>query len=257
MSVDAPVQLRTESGVAYLTLNRPAKLNAISIPLRDALLTALAGIRADDSIGCVVLEARGRAFCAGQDLDERLPILAGQPIDLGEALSEGINRIIAELVALPQPTIAAVQGVAIGAGASLALACDLLVMTPAAALDFSFVRLGLAPDSGASWLLPRKAGAARAAWCLLAGSRVSAVQAVEWGLACAVAETESDLRAEVDQLAMLIAGLPNGATGAAKALLQLGPDRTLADQLQSEAQAQTLRGHSPDYSDALARFVKR
>lgn len=257
MSMDGLVQLRAEAGAAYLTLNRPAKLNAISIPLRDALLAALASIRADDSIGCVVLEASGRAFCAGQDLDERAPILAGQAIDLGQALTEGINRVIAELVTLPQPTIAAVQGVAVGAGASLALACDLLVMTPAAVLDFGFVRLGLAPDSGASWLLPRKVGAARAARCLLAGSRVGAAQALEWGLACAVAVTERELRAEVDQLATAIARLPRGATRAAKALLQHDAEQTLAQQLQLEAQAQTLRGHSPDYRDTLARFVKR
>ena len=257
MSMDEPVRLRIESGVAYLTLNRPAKLNAISIPLRDALLAALANIRADKTIGCVVLEAEGRAFCAGQDLDERAPILDGEDMDLGQALSDGINRVIAELVTLPQPSIAAVQGVALGAGASLALACDLMMMAPEAALDFGFVRLGLVPDSGASWLLPRKIGSARASMCLLTGARIGSTQCLAWGLASAMAETEPELRANVEKMAANIAQLPMGATQATKALLDYDCDHTLVAQLQREAEAQAVRGRSLDYKQALSRFLKR
>ncbi|MBE7732923.1 enoyl-CoA hydratase/isomerase family protein [Devosia faecipullorum] len=255
--MDELVRLRIESGVAYLTLNRPAKLNAISIPLRDALLEALASIRADKTIGCVVLDAEGRAFCAGQDLEERAPILDGEDMDLGQALSEGINRVIAELVALPQPSIAAVQGVALGAGASLALACDLVVMTPAAALDFGFVRLGLVPDSGASWLLPRKVGSARASMCLLTGARIGSTQSLAWGLASAVAETEPELRAMVEEMAANIARLPPSAVQATKTLLEHSGGQTLGGQLRREAEAQALRGRSQDYKKALARFLKR
>ena len=257
MSMDEPLRLRIESGVAYLTLNRPGKLNAISIPLRDALLAALAEVRADGTIGCVVLDAEGRAFCAGQDLDERAPILDGEDMDLGQALSDGINRVIAELVTLPQPSIAAVQGAALGAGASLALACDVMVMAPAAALDFGFVRLGLVPDSGASWLLPRKIGAARASMCLLTGARIGSAQSLAWGLASAVAETEPELRAMVTEMAVNIAQLPIGAIRGTKALLAHNGDQTLVGQLRREAEAQAVRGRSQDYKQALSRFLKR
>ncbi|WP_164512224.1 enoyl-CoA hydratase/isomerase family protein [Oceaniglobus ichthyenteri] len=244
-------------GVAVVTLSRPEKYNAITVGLRDALLGVLADIAADDTIRCVVLQAQGRAFCAGQDLGERAPIVQGTPIDLGKALEDGINRIILALADLPQPVIAAVQGRAIGAGASLALACDLMVCSADASLHFSFAKLGLVPDSGASWFLQRRLGHGRAAKALLLSEPITAQMALDMGLAADLADTPEGAQTLARDMAKTIAAAPAPAISATKELLHGANVNELATQLRAEAKHQTKAGHSSAYRQALERFLTR
>lgn len=256
-SVAGLVTLETARDVAYVTLNRPDKLNAITIGLRDELLDVLGRVGADADIGCVVLRGAGKAFCTGQDLAERAPILAGTAIDLGAALEEGINRIVLDLARLPQPTIASVQGPAVGAGASLAIACDIVLASQDAGFHFGFTRMGLVPDSGASWLLPRKIGLARASSALLGGAPISAGQALEWGLVSQLAQQADSLDAIVRETAEQLAGRSRDVMRATKSLLSSSLDSDLATQLKREATAQTRAGHGDAYHAVLRSFLER
>nr|WP_246349678.1 enoyl-CoA hydratase-related protein [Devosia subaequoris] len=256
-SVSSLVTLETAKGVAYVTLNRPDKLNAITIALRDELLDVLGRVGADADIGCVVLRGAGRAFCTGQDLAERAPILAGTAIDLGVALEEGINRIILELATLPQPTIACVQGLAVGAGASLAVACDIVLASHDASFHFSFSRLGLVPDSGASWLLPRKIGLARATSTFLEAVPINALQALDWGLVHQTAQQTEDLNVIACETAQKLAGRSRDVMAATKSLLSASLDSDLETQLKREAAAQTRAGQGAAYRAALRSFIDR
>lgn len=250
------VALTVEEGVAMIALNRPDRLNAISIPLREAFLAALSRIDADPEIRCVILRAEGRFFCAGQDLEERWPIVHGHALDLGEALRVGINRMILGLTQLRQPVVACLQGDAVGAGASLALACDLIHASREARLHFSFAKLGLGPDSGASWLLASRIGHARAAELLLQARPLAATDARAWGLVndCQAPER---LEAGVMECARHIAALPSDAVTAAKALLRQAPAGDLAEQLEKEALTQSRLGRSEAYRQRLAAFLSR
>lgn len=251
-----PVRLTVSGGVAVLSLNRPDRLNAINTALRDAFLDALARIDADPELRCVILRAEGRLFCAGQDLEERRPIVEGRPLDLGAALRGGINRMILGLSGLRQPVVACLQGDAVGAGASLVLACDLIHARAEARLHFSFARLGLGPDSGASWLLPVRIGHARAAEVMFCAKPLAAMQACQWGLvnACHAPDVLEDAVADC---AREIAELPREAVGAAKALLSAAPATDLAGQLEKEAEAQSRLGKSTIYRERLAAFLSR
>lgn len=251
------VTLTRSDRVAIITLCRPDKLNAITIALRDELLDKLEEVAADPGIGCVVLEAEGRCFSAGQDLDERAPIAAGTPIDLGAALEAGINRIILALASLPQPVIAAVQGKAIGAGAGLALACDLVVAGPEACFHFTFARLGLVPDSGTSWFLHRRLGAGRAAQALYLSQPIDARRALDWGLVAEIAADEEGPGKRARELAQEIAARPSEAIRATKTLLRQALENDLTAQLHAEAARQTIAGHSDSYREALKAFFAR
>lgn len=251
------VTLDTARGVAYVTLNRPDKLNAINVALRAELLEVLSCVGADTDIGCVVLSGAGKAFCTGQDLAERAPILAGTAIDLGVALEQGINRIILELTRLPQPTIASVQGLAVGAGASLAIACDIVLASQDASFHFSFSRLGLVPDSGASWLLPRKIGLARATSTFLAAAPINALRALDWGLVHQTARQAEDLDLIVRETAEQLAGRSRDVMAATKSLLSASLDSDLETQLKREAAAQTRAGQGDAYRAALRSFIDR
>lgn len=244
-------------GVAYITLNRPEKYNAITVDLRNELLTALAEVASDRAVNCVILQAKGRAFCAGQDLNERAPIVQGKPIDLGAALDEGINRIILAITNLPQPIIATVQGKAIGAGAALALACDLVVSDANASFHFNFLRLGLVPDSGSSWFLQRRLGPALATKILLLGEPIDAKSASDMGLVAEVGETQDAAAALAQSMADIIAAASPEATRATKLLLRKAGVNDLPTQLAVEAEHQTRAGHAPAYRHALEKFLTR
>lgn len=251
------VNLTRIDAVAYLTLSRPEKFNAITVGLRNDLLAALAELAADQSVNCVVLQAEGRAFCAGQDLGERAPIVHGTPIDLGAALEEGINRVILAITDLPQPVIAAVQGKAVGAGASLALACDLVVCSMNASFHFSFVQLGLVPDSGSSWFLQQRLGQARAARALLLCEPIMAQSALEMGLVAALADTEEDAQSMAKSMANAIATASPQAIRATKILMRQSSANDLPAQLAVEAKHQSEAGHSQAYRQALESFLTR
>lgn len=248
------IELVIADGVAQLNLARPEKLNAISVRMRGELLDALERIATDDAVRCVVVSAHGRAFCVGQDLQERAPLLEGDDIDLGSELEAGINRVVEAIVALPQPVICALKGVAVGAGASIALACDILIASEKASLGFGFVGMGLVPDGGATWLLTRKAGPARASAILMQSAHVTARQMSEFGLAWQTVAPEA-VDKEAQSVAAHLATSPPYSVRATKALMASAYSQPLDAQLSLEAEAQTLAGRSREYLETLKRFL--
>lgn len=255
MSEDPARAIRVDvaDAVATITLDRPEALNALTIPMKVALLDALRSIAADTSIRAVVLTGAGRAFCAGQDLRERLE--PGAP-PLGEELRERYNPIVLALRALPQPVIAAVNGVAAGAGASLAFACDLRVAADSARFVLAFDRIGLAPDSGATWTLPRLAGAAKAAELALLGDAVTAEEALRIGLVTRVVPV-AELAAAARTLALRLAAGSPAALAATKRLLGAAFERDLAAALEAEAAAQDALGRTTDHAEGIAAFTEK
>ena len=247
------ILVAVHDGVATITLNRPAALNALTIPMKERLLAALLGLAAADAVRAVVLTGAGRAFCAGQDLKERL---GPDPAPFDEELSQRYNPIVRALRALPQPVIAAVNGVAAGAGASLAFACDLRIAAEPASFVLAFGRIGLVPDTGATWTLPRLVGAARAADLALLGGALSADEALRIGLVSRVVPVEG-LATEAAAMAAQLAGLAPGATGATKRLLARAFDVDLETALDAEAAAQAAAGEHPDHAEGLAAFVDK
>jgi 2-(1,2-epoxy-1,2-dihydrophenyl)acetyl-CoA isomerase len=249
----AEILVTVSGGVATIALNRPAALNALTIPMKERLLAALDEAGRDPAVRAVVLTGSGRAFCAGQDLRERL---APDPPSFDDELRLRYNPIVRAIRDLPQPVIAAVNGVAAGAGASLAFACDLRIAAEEASFVLAFGRIGLVPDTGATWTLPRLVGAARAAEIALLGEVVSAADAVRIGLVSRVVPA-SDLAAEAAAMAGRLAGLAPGATTATKRLLAGAFDLKLDEALEAEAEAQAAAGSHPDHAEGLAAFVEK
>ena len=249
----AEVLVDVDGSVGTVTLNRPGALNALTIPMKEALLAALLDLAASTSLRAIVLTGAGRAFCAGQDLRERLE--PGAP-PLDEELTRRYNPIVRAIRAAPQPVIAAVNGVAAGAGASLAFACDLRIAAETASFVLAFGRIGLVPDSGATWTLPRLVGAARAADIALLGDAIGADEALRIGLVSRVVPVD-DLAAEAAELARRIADQAPGATAATKRLLAGAFDRDLDASLEAEAAAQAAAGGHLDHAEGLAAFMEK
>ncbi len=250
---ESELLVAVDGGVATLTLNRPAALNALTIPLKEALLAALERCGADRGIRAVVLTGAGRAFCAGQDLRERLEPGA---TPLGEELRLRYNPIIRTIRELPQPVLAAVNGVAAGAGASLAFACDLRIAAEEASFVLAFGRIGLVPDSGATWTLPRLVGSARAAELALLGRAIRASEALDLGLVSRVVPGADLAGTAASMAAEVAAGAPL-AQAATKRLLGAAFDRDLAAALEAEADAQEAAGASRDHAEGLAAFMEK
>jgi 2-(1,2-epoxy-1,2-dihydrophenyl)acetyl-CoA isomerase len=245
--------VEVDGAVATLTLDRPAALNALTIPVKVALRDALESIAADRTVRAVILTGAGRAFCAGQDLAERDD--PGAP-PLEVELRERYNPIVAAMRAMDQPVIAAVNGVAAGAGASLAFAADLRIASTAARFVLAFGRIGLVPDSGATWTLPRLVGSAWAAELALVGDPVDAETALRLGLVTRVVEPD-DLLAEARRMADgLAAGAPL-AVAATKHALERTWDQDLAAALEAEAGLQGALGASADHAEGLAAFREK
>ena len=240
-------------GVATVTLNRPAALNALTIGMKERLLAALEEIGTNRAVRAVVLTGAGRAFCAGQDLKERL--LPDAP-GLAEELRRRYNPIVRAIRDLPQPVIAAVNGVAAGAGASLAFVCDLRIAAEGATFVLAFGRIGLVPDSGATWTLPRIVGAARAAEMAFLGDTVRADEALRIGLVSRVVPSGELAREAAGIAARLAAGSPR-AMATTKRLLAVSFDRDLVAALEAEATAQYGAGASLDHAEGLAAFLEK
>lgn len=247
------VLIDVAAGVATITLNRPAALNALTYAMKGQLLDGLHELTRDRSVRAIVLTGAGRAFSAGQDLRERL---ADDAPPLDEELGLRYNPIIRAIREAPQPVIAAVNGVAAGAGASLAFACDLRLASEAASFALAFGRLGLVPDSGATWTLPRLVGAARAADMALLGDTVSASDALSMGLVSRVVAPDA-LMSEAASAAARIAAMAPGATTMTKRLLGLAFDHSLQAALAAEAEAQGIAGRDPDHLEGLAAFMEK
>ncbi|WP_338504079.1 2-(1,2-epoxy-1,2-dihydrophenyl)acetyl-CoA isomerase PaaG [Sphingomonas kaistensis] len=247
------ILLSEEAGVARITLNRPDRLNsftaAMHAELRDALDTAAKNARV------IVLTGAGRGFCAGQDLNDRA-VAPGQAVDLGETVEQSWNPLVRRLASLDQPVIARVNGVAAGAGANIALACDLVVAGRSAKFIQSFANLGLIPDSGGSWHLPRLVGQARALGLALTAEPLPAEKAANWGLIWRCVEDDA-LDAEVDALAAKLASLPPLGLAAIKRLIRSSGERTLDQELDLQRDEMRRLGFTEDYREGVAAFLEK
>jgi len=247
------VRLETIEGIATVTLDRPDALNALTVAMKGDLLAALRAVGRDPAARAVILTGSGRAFCAGQDLKERLEPDAA-PLEV--ELRERYNPIVRAIRELPQPVIAAVNGVAAGAGASLAFACDLRIAASSASFVLAFGRIGLVPDSGATWLLPRLVGAARAAEMVFLGERLPAADAERWGLVSRVVPDDA-LLAGVRAMAQQLAGMAPRAVALTKQALRRAEEASLEESLEYEAILQGMAGRTRDHAEGVAAFVEK
>ena len=241
-------------GIARLTLNRPERLNSLNGAMHAELRDALARVARDGS-RVLVLTGAGRGFCAGQDLGER-QVAGGARADLGESIERNYKPLILALTALPLPTVAAVNGVAAGAGASIALACDLVVAARSASFIQAFGKLGLVPDSGATWFLPRLVGSARALGLAFLGERLAAEDAARWGLVWRCVD-DADFTAQVDGLAGELAAAPTRALVRTREAMRAAATRTLEQQLDLERDFQRELGGTSDYAEGVAAFAQK
>jgi 2-(1,2-epoxy-1,2-dihydrophenyl)acetyl-CoA isomerase len=250
---DATIATTTADGVATITLDRPAALNALTIPMKRDVLAALRAAERDTAVRAVILTGAGRAFCAGQDLQERLE---PDPPSLGEELRERYNPIVRAMRSLSKPIIGAINGVAAGAGASLAFACDLRVAAESASFVLAFGRLGLIPDSGATWLLPRLVGPARASAMALLNEPLSAEEAERIGLVLKVVPGESLLEEARSVARKVVESAPIGVA-LTKRALNAAFDRDLEAALAYEAYLQDLAGRTRDHAEGIAAFTEK
>lgn len=254
--MDSPVLHSINAGVLEITLNRPDRLNSFNDEMHVAMAAALDLAR--DEAGCrsVLLTGAGRGFCAGQDLDARNPDKMTGPPDLGDTLTRFYNPMIRRIRALEKPVICAVNGVAAGAGANLALACDIVLAGRSARFIQSFARVGLIPDAGGSWTLPRLIGEARAKAIAMTAEPVSAETAAGWGMIWRVVD-DADLMAEARALATRLAAGPTFGLGRMKTLIQAAAGQELDPHLDLEAQFQREAGHSADYAEGVRAFLEK
>jgi len=243
-------------GVARLTLNRPDRLNSFNVEMHGEVRDVLTRVRDDATCRVLVLTGAGRGFCAGQDLSDRAVAPGGGATDLGESIELRYKPLVLALRALPKPVVAAVNGVAAGAGANIALACDLVVAARSASFIQSFAKLGLVPDSGGTWTLPRLVGSARAIGLAFLGDKLSAEQAAQWGLIWRCVE-DAELASVVDQLARQLAVAPTRGLARTKEAISSSGGRTLEEQLDVERDYQRELGYSADYAEGVAAFTAK
>jgi 2-(1,2-epoxy-1,2-dihydrophenyl)acetyl-CoA isomerase len=244
----------TASRVTTITLHRPDKLNSFTRAMHAELAAALDEIEASGT-RALVLTGAGRGFCAGQDLAD-LDFTPGAMSDLGELIDQQFNPLVRRLQALPLPVIAAVNGTAAGAGANLALACDLVLAARSASFIQAFVKIGLLPDSGGTWFLPRRVGMARALGLALTGDKLTAEKAESWGLVWQVVE-DSELANTATKLAAQLAQQPTRAIAATKLAMRQGATQTLDQQLDLERDLQRELGASHDYAEGVRAFIEK
>jgi 2-(1,2-epoxy-1,2-dihydrophenyl)acetyl-CoA isomerase len=251
------IDVKRDGQAARITLNRPDRLNAMTTQTSDELVDAFAGLGADEDVRCIVITGEGRGFSAGQDLTEfRGEYEAGRERDIEGHLRATYNRLILQVVETPKPVIAEINGVAAGAGLSLSLACDLRVASDAARFTLAFVKIGLIPDSGATWHLSRLVGYARALELSITGELIDAKRALEIGLVHRVVPADG-LRDEVDLLAKELAALPTRAIGETKRLFRENQWGTLAEALDREALSQGEMGRTHDHLEGVAAFHEK
>jgi 2-(1,2-epoxy-1,2-dihydrophenyl)acetyl-CoA isomerase len=250
------VLVAREGGVARLTLNRPDKLNAFTAELHRELRAALEAAAADPQCRVVVLTGAGRAFSAGQDLAEVRPAAKDGAPDAGGRLETLYNPLIKLISTMEKPVLAAVNGIAAGAGANVALACDIVYAARSASFLQAFARIGLVPDAGGTWVLPRLVGLARARGLAMLAEPLSAEQAAQWGLIWKVIDDDK-LEAEVSAVAGRLAVAPTYGLGLAKRALAASSTNTLAQQLDLERDLQRLAGASPDAVEGISAFLEK
>jgi 2-(1,2-epoxy-1,2-dihydrophenyl)acetyl-CoA isomerase len=241
--------------IARLTFNRPERLNSFNTAMHAEVRSALAEI-GDGSARVLVITGAGRGFCAGQDLNDRAVAPGGAAPDLADSIERYYKPLVLALRALPMPVIAAVNGVAAGAGANLALACDLVIAARSASFVQAFAKLGLVPDSGGTWFLPRLVGSARAIGLTFLGEKLAAEEAAAWGLIWRCVE-DAELLQVVDTLARQLAVAPTRGLARTKQAIYEGLTRTLGEQLDIERDYQGELGRSADYAEGVAAFTAK
>jgi 2-(1,2-epoxy-1,2-dihydrophenyl)acetyl-CoA isomerase len=247
------IEFKLDDHVARITLNRPDRLNSFTAQMHEELRSALADAA---EARVIILTGAGRAFCAGQDLNERSVAAGGEPVDLGATVEAGWNPLITALTSMPQPVIAQVNGVAAGAGANIALACDIVIAARSAKFIQSFSAIGLIPDSGGSWILPRLVGQARAMGLALTGEPLAAEKAEEWGLIWKCVDDET-LGSEVDSLAAKLASLPPLGLAAIKGIIRSTWGRALDEELLLQRDEMRRLGFTEDYREGVAAFLEK
>jgi 2-(1,2-epoxy-1,2-dihydrophenyl)acetyl-CoA isomerase len=243
-------------GIARLTLNRPERLNSFNTIMHAEVRAALASLRDSGTARVLVLTGAGRGFCAGQDLGDRAVAPAGAAVDLGESIEKYYKPLVMTLRQLPLPVIAAVNGVAAGAGANIALACDMVIAARSASFVQAFAKLGLVPDSGGTWFLPRLVGTARAMGLAFLGEKLSAEQAAQWGLIWRCVE-DTELPTVIDTLARQLAAAPTRGLARTKQAIYEGWGRSLEQQLDVERDYQRELGFTADYAEGVAAFTEK
>lgn len=245
-----------DEGVATITLNRPDKLNSFTDEMHGELRDAFKTIAKDETIRSVLITGAGRGFCAGQDLSHLASEEARAEQDLGETLDKNYNRLIRTIRSLPKPVVCAVNGVAAGAGANLALACDIVLAARSASFIQAFCKIGLIPDAGGTWTLPRLVGSARALALAMLGDKISAEQAHDWGMIWKAFDDET-LMPEAQGMALHLATQPTQALALIKRAFNASTSNTLDQQLDLERDLQTIAGRTSDYHEGVDAFLNK
>ena len=251
------ITFSVDAGIARLTLNRPDKLNSFTGEMHAELRVALDSIQNDTSVRVLVLTGAGRAFSAGQDLaDPAMAAVDGKMPDIGNVVEASYKPLILRLQNLRVPTIAAVNGIAAGAGASVALACDLVIATKSASFLQAFSKIGLIPDTGGTWFLPQRVGMARAMGLALLADKLPAEKAADWGLIWQCVD-DAEFAAAVDKLAQQLSTAPTKALVRTRQAMHAAPGHTLEQQLSMEGGFMRELGWSPDYAEGVAAFMDK
>jgi 2-(1,2-epoxy-1,2-dihydrophenyl)acetyl-CoA isomerase len=250
------VRLEMADGVATLTLARPDRLNSFTVQMHGEVQRALAQVRADPSVRSLVLTGAGRGFCAGQDLADRAVDPNAEAVDLGDSIERFYKPLVLALRSLEMPTIAAVNGVAAGAGANIALACDLVFAARSASFIQSFSKIGLVPDCGGTWWLPRLLGPARAMGLALTGEKLTAEQAEAWGLVWKCVDDDA-LMPTVNALARKLAAGPTRGYVRTRQAIEAAATLPLAASLDLERDCQRELGLGADYREGVAAFMAK
>jgi 2-(1,2-epoxy-1,2-dihydrophenyl)acetyl-CoA isomerase len=246
------IEFKLEGAVARLTLNRPDRLNSFTAEMHGEVADALSSV---DGARVLVITGAGRGFCAGQDLNDRA-VAPGEAVDLGHSVETYYNPLIRRITSLPFPVIARVNGVAAGAGANIALACDIVIAARSAKFIQSFASIGLIPDSGGTWVLPRLIGQARALGLALTAEPLPADKAAEWGLIWKAVEDDA-LDAEVDALAERFAGAPTRGLARIKRMIRDSWGHSLDEELDLQRDAMRELGYGEDYREGVAAFMAK
>ncbi|MDN8222129.1 2-(1,2-epoxy-1,2-dihydrophenyl)acetyl-CoA isomerase PaaG [Acinetobacter baumannii] len=245
-----------KNGVGYLTFNRPKALNSFNVDMHREVAEVLNQWTKNPDVRCVVISGEGRGFCAGQDLGDRVVDPNAEAPDLGYSIETYYNPLIKTIVNMPKPVICAVNGVAAGAGANIALACDLVIAAKSAKFVQAFCRLGLVPDSAGTWFLPRAVGHARAMGLALLGDKLPAETAKEWGMIWDVVE-DAELKTKVTELAERLAKQPTFGLSLIKKAIHQSSNNTFDEQMLLERDLQRIAGRSEDYREGVQAFMNK
>ncbi|MDC4620259.1 2-(1,2-epoxy-1,2-dihydrophenyl)acetyl-CoA isomerase PaaG [Acinetobacter baumannii] len=245
-----------KNGVGHLTFNRPKALNSFNVDMHREVAEVLSQWTKNPDVRCVVISGEGRGFCAGQDLGDRVVDPNAEAPDLGYSIETYYNPLIKTIVNMPKPVICAVNGVAAGAGANIALACDLVIAAKSANFVQAFCRLGLVPDSAGTWFLPRAVGHARAMGLTLLGDKLPAETAKEWGMIWDVVE-DAELKTKVTELAERLAKQPTFGLSLIKKAIHQSSNNTFDEQMLLERDLQRIAGRSEDYREGVQAFMNK